>query len=102
MVGRGSGSSANGSRRDGAHQNLWLPVPRLCRAVSGRSAASLRFDVAARWERLGARTGPMPRIFDAKTTLAAKLSELFGSLAPPTCGHLDLLNAYAKQHVIRD
>jgi hypothetical protein len=63
MVGRGFGAYANGSRRDWCPPNLWLPVLRRCRAVSERSAASLRFDLAARWERLGPRTGPIPPIF---------------------------------------
>ena len=90
MVGRGSGSSANGSRRDGAHQNLWLPVPRLCRAVSGRSAASLRFDLAARWERLGQRTGLLLRIFDAKTGSRCEDFQPIREPRPTKLGHLNL------------
>jgi hypothetical protein len=103
MVGRGSGASANGSRRD------WCPPESMAscaKTLPSRVRAFGSFIVFRSGRTMGTAR-PAPRSNAAnfstrKLDLAAELSQLFGSLAPPTCGHLDLLNAYAKQHVIRD
>jgi hypothetical protein len=63
MVGRGSGAYANGSRRDWCPPESMASCAKTLPSPSERSAASLRFDLAARWERLGPRTGPIPPIF---------------------------------------
>jgi hypothetical protein len=103
MVGRGSGASANGSRRD------WCPPESMAscaKTLPSRVRAFGSFIVFRSGRTMGTAR-PAPRSNAAnfstrKLDLAAKLSRLFGSLAPPTCRHLDLLNAYVTQHIIRD
>ena len=103
MVGQGSGAYANGSRRD------WCPPESMtscAKTLPSRVRAFGSFIAFRSGRTMGtARPAHRPNTANFSTRkldLAAKLSKLFGSLAPPTCGHLDLLNAYAKQHVIRD
>jgi hypothetical protein len=101
MVGRGSGAFANGSRRD------WRPPESMASCAKTLPSRVRAFGSFIAF-RCGRTMGKARRALDQcrefstrKLHLAAKRSELFGSLAPPTGGQLNLLNAYARQHITR-